>query len=68
MAVAPVTDWLLYDSIYTERYMGSADANRDGYAKSAVVEMPGFQNADFFLAAGSGDDNGTLAALYIWLQ
>ena len=32
IAGAPVTDWALYDTHYTERYMGLPDANPDGYA------------------------------------
>jgi dipeptidyl-peptidase-4 len=37
MAVAPVTDWRLYDTIYTERYMSTPANNPDGYALSAPV-------------------------------
>ncbi|GAA5898899.1 hypothetical protein JCM5296_004413 [Sporobolomyces johnsonii] len=57
MAVAPVTDWQYYDSIYTERYMSTPKLNREGYANSSVSRMDGFKHADFALAHGSGDDN-----------
>ncbi|GAA5916914.1 hypothetical protein JCM5296_000616 [Sporobolomyces johnsonii] len=57
MAVAPVTDWQYYDSIYTERYMSTPKLNRGGYANSSVSRMDGFKHADFVLAHGSGDDN-----------
>ncbi|POY71116.1 hypothetical protein BMF94_5873 [Rhodotorula taiwanensis] len=57
MAVAPVTDWRLYDTLYTERYMGLPDANPGGYRNSSIHEMDGFRHADFALAHGSGDDN-----------
>ncbi|KWU42198.1 hypothetical protein RHOSPDRAFT_21578 [Rhodotorula sp. JG-1b] len=57
MAVAPVTDWHLYDSLYSERYMGSPEQNVGGYRNSSVHEMDGFRHADFALAHGSGDDN-----------
>ncbi|TKA51992.1 hypothetical protein B0A53_05076 [Rhodotorula sp. CCFEE 5036] len=57
MAVAPVTDWHLYDSLYTERYMGLPERNAGGYRNSSVHEMDGFRHADFALAHGSGDDN-----------
>ncbi|GAA5990808.1 hypothetical protein JCM10908_000026 [Rhodotorula pacifica] len=57
MAVAPVTDWHLYDSLYTERYMGLPEENAGGYRNSSVREMDGFRHADFALAHGSGDDN-----------
>ena len=57
MAVAPVTDWRYYDSVYTERYMSTPQLNRDGYDNSSVSEMDGFNHAQYALAHGSGDDN-----------
>ncbi|KAI9322088.1 dipeptidyl peptidase IV N-terminal region-domain-containing protein [Dichotomocladium elegans] len=57
MAVAPVTDWRFYDSIYTERYMLTPQQNPDGYAASAVSNMTGFANAKYLIAHGTGDDN-----------
>ncbi len=38
---APVTDWRLYDTHYTERYLGHPDAEPDAYARSAVVRSDG---------------------------
>ncbi|KAJ3021258.1 hypothetical protein HKX48_008887 [Thoreauomyces humboldtii] len=57
MAVAPVTDWMYYDSIYTERYMKTPRSNAEGYEKSAVVNMDGFKKGHFLLVHGTGDDN-----------
>ncbi|KAI8613283.1 dipeptidyl peptidase IV N-terminal region-domain-containing protein [Chytriomyces sp. MP71] len=57
VAVAPVTDWKFYDSIYTERYMKTPLMNPKGYETSAVSNMSGFKNADFLLVHGTGDDN-----------
>ncbi|KAL0945664.1 hypothetical protein HGRIS_014816 [Hohenbuehelia grisea] len=57
MAVAPVTNWRLYDTIYTERYMNLPQLNEVGYANSSVTDMTGFHKADFLLAHGSADDN-----------
>ncbi|KAI0765616.1 dipeptidyl aminopeptidase [Trametes elegans] len=57
MAVAPVTSWKLYDSIYTERYMNLPAANPDGYVTASVSNVTGFRHADYLLAHGSGDDN-----------
>ncbi|GAA5989679.1 hypothetical protein JCM5350_001661 [Sporobolomyces pararoseus] len=57
MAVAPVTDWRYYDSVYTERYMSTPQLNRVGYENSSVHEMDGFNHAHYALAHGSGDDN-----------
>lgn len=59
VAVAPVTDWLHYDSIYTERYMSTPAANKKGYTTSAVNNVTSFSGdkVDFIWAHGSGDDN-----------
>ncbi|KAI9016373.1 dipeptidyl peptidase IV N-terminal region-domain-containing protein [Phycomyces nitens] len=60
MAVAPVTDWRFYDSVYTERYMLTPELNEQGYIDSAVSNMTGFANAKYLLIHGTGDDNGRL--------
>ncbi|CAO3645247.1 unnamed protein product [Cunninghamella echinulata] len=57
LAVAPVTDWRYYDSIYTERYMLTPKMNPIGYTNSAVNNMTGFANSKFLLIHGTGDDN-----------
>ena len=57
VAVAPVTNWLYYDSIYTERYMSTPAENPVGYITSAVNNVTAFNDAEFLLAHGSGDDN-----------
>ncbi|KAI8981579.1 dipeptidyl peptidase IV N-terminal region-domain-containing protein [Pilobolus umbonatus] len=58
IAVAPVTDWKYYDSIYTERYMSTPQLNEQGYIHSAVNNMTGFGKSRFLLIHGTGDDNG----------
>ncbi|GMM29720.1 Ste13 protein [Martiniozyma asiatica (nom. inval.)] len=56
MAVAPVTDWLLYDSIYTERYMGSP--NDSIYEDASIRDYNAFSKLQRFLIMhGSADDN-----------
>jgi len=57
IAVAPVTSWRLYDSIYTERYMNTPEANPTGYVTASISNVTGFHNIDFLLAHGTGDDN-----------
>jgi hypothetical protein len=57
VAVAPVTNWLFYDSIYTERYMNTPSLNVDGYNTASVLNVTAFNNVNFLLAHGSGDDN-----------
>lgn len=57
MAVAPVIDWRLYDTLYTERYMKTLEENKEGYINSAVRNVTGFSNVDFLLVHGTEDDN-----------
>jgi dipeptidyl aminopeptidase/acylaminoacyl peptidase len=48
----------LVDSVYTERYMLTPQLNPDGYEKSAVRNMTGFNHTQYLLVHGTGDDNG----------
>jgi len=57
MAVSPVTDWRLYDTIYTERYMGLPDGNAAGYRDASVVPLVGRLTGNLLLVHGMGDDN-----------
>ncbi|KAF9465555.1 dipeptidyl peptidase IV N-terminal region-domain-containing protein [Collybia nuda] len=57
MAVAPVTSWRLYDSIYTERYMNLPKLNPGGYVNASISNVAGFRKVDYLLAHGSADDN-----------
>ncbi len=57
IAVAPVTQWQDYDSIYTERYMGTPQANPAGYAESSDVAAAKNLADPLLLVAGTGDDN-----------
>ncbi|KAG0317535.1 hypothetical protein BGZ99_006222 [Dissophora globulifera] len=57
MSVAPVTDFRFYDSVYTERYMNLPSVNLAGYEATAVTNMTGFENSEFLLVHGTGDDN-----------
>ncbi|XP_068620957.1 venom dipeptidyl peptidase 4 [Battus philenor] len=57
-AVAPVTSWLYYDSIYTERYMDTPQANPLGYKQSdLLVAAQNLRGRRYLLVHGSGDDN-----------
>lgn len=56
-AVAPVTDWRLYDSIYTERYMSTPEANPAGYAAASVIDAVGSLDDPLLVIHGTGDDN-----------
>ncbi|MGH9505586.1 MAG: DPP IV N-terminal domain-containing protein [Terriglobales bacterium] len=57
ISVAPVTNWTDYDSIYTERYMGLPENNRQGYYDSSPVNFVQNLRDHLLLVAGSGDDN-----------
>ncbi|XP_054168266.1 dipeptidyl peptidase 4-like isoform X2 [Oppia nitens] len=58
VSVAPVTSWLLYDSVYTERYMGLPKDNMESYLKSDVLNRAhNFKGKKFLLCHGSADDN-----------
>ena len=57
IAVAPVTQWQDYDSIYTERYMGTPQENPQGYAESSAVTSAKNLADPLLLVAGTGDDN-----------
>ncbi len=57
IAGAPVTDWTLYDSIYTERYMGTPADNPKGYEKSSVLKAAKNLHGKLLLIHGLVDDN-----------
>lgn len=57
VAVAPVTDWKLYDTIYTERYMGTPQENPEGYKDSSPVTYASHLQTKLMEVHGTGDDN-----------
>lgn len=57
VAVAPVTDWKFYDTIYTERFMRRPVDNPDGYRESAPTTHAGKLKGNLLLIHGSTDDN-----------
>jgi dipeptidyl-peptidase-4 len=57
VAVAPVTDWRNYDSIYTERYMSRPVDFPEGYKDFSVVNSAANLKGRILLAHGTGDDN-----------
>ncbi|WP_234567284.1 S9 family peptidase [Rhodohalobacter sp. 614A] len=54
---APVTDWRLYDTIYTERYMGLLNRNEEGYESTAVMPYAKNLDGNLFVAHSSMDEN-----------
>ncbi|WP_407557343.1 S9 family peptidase [Winogradskyella sp. 4-2091] len=57
IAVAPVTSWRFYDTIYTERYMTTPQENPSGYDENSPINHVDKLKGDFLLIHGSGDDN-----------
>uniref|UniRef100_A0A8C1F2F5 Dipeptidyl-peptidase 4 n=1 Tax=Cyprinus carpio carpio TaxID=630221 RepID=A0A8C1F2F5_CYPCA len=58
MAVAPVSKWEYYDSIYTERYMVTPAENQAFYDNSTVMERAkNFKSVQYLLVHGTADDN-----------
>ncbi len=57
IAVAPVTSWRFYDSIYTERYMQTPQENPTGYDQNSPITHVDKLKGNFLLIHGSGDDN-----------
>ena len=57
VAVAPVPDQRLYDTIYQERYMGLPDSNENGYRKGSAIYFAEGLRGKLLIVHGSGDDN-----------
>jgi dipeptidyl-peptidase-4 len=57
IAVAPVTNWRFYDSVYTERYMTTPQENASGYDNNSPINHVDKLKGKFLLIHGSGDDN-----------
>ncbi len=57
VAMAPVTDWRFYDSIYTERYMLTPQQNQRGYDSASALEKTANVNARLLIMSGTSDDN-----------
>lgn len=57
IAVAPVTSWSFYDTIYTERFMKTPAENPSGYDDNSPFNYPELLKGKYLLVHGSGDDN-----------
>lgn len=57
LSVAPVTDWRLYDTIYTERFMWLPQYNEEGYRLASPQNNMEGLTAQLLLVHGTGDDN-----------
>ncbi len=57
VAVAPVTDWRYYDTIYAERYMLTPQQNKEGYDRSSCMTHIKNRKCPLLIMAGTADDN-----------
>jgi dipeptidyl-peptidase-4 len=57
IAVAPVTNWKWYDTIYTERYMRTEKENESGYKDNSPVNFTDLMKGKYLLVHGVADDN-----------
>ena len=57
IAIAPVTNWRLYDSAYTERFMRRPQVNEFGYEGTDLMKMAGDLTGNLLLVHGLADDN-----------
>lgn len=57
IAVAPVTNWKFYDTIYTERYMKTPQENPSGYDDNSPITHADKLKGKYFIIHGSADDN-----------
>ena len=57
ISIAPVTSSLLYDNVYTERYMGLPDENKEDYKNGAALTYAKNLKGNLLFVHGTGDDN-----------
>jgi len=57
IAVAPVTSWRFYDTVYTERYMQTPQENPSGYDQNSPINFVNRLKGKYLLIHGTGDDN-----------
>ena len=57
IAVAPVTSWRFYDTIYTERFMRTPAENPNGYDDNSPFNYPELLKGKYLIVHGTGDDN-----------
>lgn len=57
VAIAPVTSWRYYDTVYAERFMLTPGENAEGYDDSAPVNRAANLNCDLLIMHGTSDDN-----------
>jgi len=57
VAIAPVSDWRFYDSVYAERFMRTPQQNQMGYDNGSAIKLAGQLDGNLLIMHGSADDN-----------
>ncbi len=57
VAIAPVTDWRFYDTVYTERFMRTPQQNIEGYDNGSALKLAANMQGNLLLIHGTADDN-----------
>ena len=57
VAIAPVTDWRFYDTVYSERFMRTPGQNHDGYEQGSALALAPQLEGKLLLVHGTADDN-----------
>ena len=68
IAVAPVTDWRLYDSGYTERFMQRPEWNEEGYDASALPQLAQHLQGRVLIVHGLADDNVHVQNAFLYME
>lgn len=57
VAIAPVTDWRFYDTVYAERFLRTPQQNEEGYENGSAINLAGNLKGRLLIVAGTADDN-----------
>jgi len=68
VAIAPVTDWRLYDSAYTERYMRRPQVNDRGYREASLLNKAADLTGEVLIIHGTADDNVHVQHTYQYID
>lgn len=68
ISVAPVTDWRLYNSAYTERFMRTPQENKEGYDAGSPLEKVDKLKGNLLIVHGTADDNVHLQNTMVYIN
>lgn len=68
ISVAPVTDWRLYNTAYTERFMRTPEENNSGYDHTSAIRQAEKLNGRLLIIHGTADDNVHVQNTYLYTE